>query len=93
MPRYFFHTFNGHPFGIELPGLGKARRQAVCTAGEIIRDSGSESWHGPDWHMNKGVVNRLRRCYRPSPLHQGTRRGAFGKGVCLFIVILDRNGS
>lgn len=55
MPRYFFHTFNGHAYpdmdGIELPGLGEARRQAVRTAGEIIRDSGSESWHGPDWHM------------------------------------------
>ena len=27
MPRYFFHTFNGHPFpdmdGTELPGLGR----------------------------------------------------------------------
>jgi hypothetical protein len=49
MPRYFFHTFNGHPFpdmaGTELPGLGEARRQAVRTAGEIIRESGSESWH------------------------------------------------
>jgi hypothetical protein len=55
MPRYFFHTFNGHPFpdmaGIELPGLDEARRQAVTTAGEIIRDNGSGSWHGPDWHM------------------------------------------
>ena len=55
MPRYFFHTFNGHPFpdmdGIELPGLEEARRQAVRTAGEIIRDSGSESWRRPDWHM------------------------------------------
>ena len=37
--------------GIELPGLAEARLQAVRTAGEIIRDSGSESWHGPDWHM------------------------------------------
>jgi hypothetical protein len=55
MPHYFFHTFNGHSFpdmaGTELPGLEEARRQAVRTAGQIIRDSGSESWHGPDWHM------------------------------------------
>ena len=55
MPRYFFHTFNGDAYpdmdGIELPGLGEARRQAVRTAGEIIGDSGSESWQGPDWHM------------------------------------------
>ena len=42
--------------------------------------------------MNRGVVNRPRHFYRPGPRHQGTRRRAFGKGVCLFIVVLDRNG-
>ncbi|MBM6582998.1 hypothetical protein ILT44_22600 [Microvirga sp. BT689] len=48
--------------GIELPGLKEARREAIRTAGEIIRDSSSGSWHGPDWHMEvtdavgKGVL-------------------------------------
>jgi hypothetical protein len=55
MPRYFFHTFNGHPHpdkeGAELTGFEEARRQAVRTAGEIIRSDGIKAWKGPDWHM------------------------------------------
>ena len=55
MPRYFFHTFNGHPHrdeqGTELPGLGEARQKAVHTAGEIIRGDGIKCWKGSDWHM------------------------------------------
>ena len=55
MPRYFFHTFNGHPHrdeaGTELPRLEEARQEAVRTAGEIIRSGGPKAWQGPDWHM------------------------------------------
>lgn len=55
MPRYFFHTFNGHPYrdeeGTELPGIEEARQIAVRTAGEIIRSDSIKAWKGSDWHM------------------------------------------
>ncbi|MBM6583801.1 hypothetical protein ILT44_26725 [Microvirga sp. BT689] len=55
MPQYFFHIFNGsaHPDteGIDLPGLEEARREAIQTAGEILRETGIKSWKNSDWHM------------------------------------------
>ena len=66
MPRYFFHIFNGHAHpdmdGTELPGLEKARQEAIRTAGEILRHGNADSWQGSDWHMEvtdavgKGVL-------------------------------------
>jgi hypothetical protein len=56
MPRYYFHVIDGREIidheGIELPGLGEARVEAIQTAGAILRDEGDKFWNGTEWHMN-----------------------------------------
>jgi hypothetical protein len=55
MPRYFFHARDSSEFidrdGVELPGPGEARVQAVVAAGEALKDLDGEFWDGTDWRM------------------------------------------
>lgn len=55
MPRYFFHLFDGREMpdgtGTELVGPAEARRQAVATVGQVLRDIGDEFWSGHEWRM------------------------------------------
>jgi hypothetical protein len=48
VPRYYFHTDNGHSMrdreGVELPDLDAARFEAVCALGEILRERVDEFW-------------------------------------------------
>jgi hypothetical protein len=43
MPRYFFNVYDGKDLpdseGIELAGRNEAHRQAIITAGEMLRES------------------------------------------------------
>ena len=48
MPRYFFHSLNGHTDhdvdGVELPNDDAARSQAVIYAGELLRADPMRVW-------------------------------------------------
>lgn len=56
MPRYFFHVTDGESIrddtGTELSGLPEARRQALQTAGEMLRDGDGRFWTGQEWSMH-----------------------------------------
>lgn len=55
MPRYFFHVHDGEDRpdfeGTELADLETARRQAVITAGCLLRDHAEHFWNGEEWKM------------------------------------------
>jgi hypothetical protein len=55
MPRYYFNVADGHDIvdtdGTELADAREARAQAIITAGEILRDEGTNYWHGTEWTM------------------------------------------
>ncbi len=55
MPRYYFHVKDSSEFidreGVELPGLGEARAQAVIAAGEALKDLDGEFWKAAEWRM------------------------------------------
>jgi hypothetical protein len=57
MPRFFFHISDGAEYrdheGIELIDIAAARRQAIETAGGMLK----EFWSGPEWRMT--VVDAL----------------------------------
>jgi hypothetical protein len=42
VPRYFFHITDGQSFrddiGTELPGLVEARREAIATFGDLVKN-------------------------------------------------------
>ena len=48
MPRYFFHTVNGHAVpdreGETLAGPQEAQRAALRVMGEILRDGSAQFW-------------------------------------------------
>ena len=50
MPLYFFHVRNGSTTldseGVEFPDIDSARREAVCTCGEILREVPTAIWNG-----------------------------------------------
>jgi hypothetical protein len=56
MPRYFFHVHDGRDLrddeGIELAGRDDAHRQAIITAGEMLRESGRRFLTGDVWEMH-----------------------------------------
>jgi hypothetical protein len=56
MPRYFFNVHDGKDLpdseGIELPGRNEAHRQAVITAGEMLRESDRQFLAGDVWEMH-----------------------------------------
>jgi hypothetical protein len=55
MPLYFFHVRDGHSSpddtGTELANWHEARIEAVCFAGEIIRDHAQQIALGQDWYV------------------------------------------
>jgi hypothetical protein len=55
MPRYFFNTQTGTRFtdedGFELDGPVEARRQAIITCGEMMRDAPEGFWGSRPWHV------------------------------------------
>ena len=61
MPRYFFHVIDGRALmddeGMELAGIDEARRQAIQTAGEMLRQSASGFWGGCPWQMTVANAN------------------------------------
>jgi len=56
MPRYFFNVHDGNDLpdheGTELPGSNEAHRQAIVTAGEMLRDIDREFLRGDVWQMH-----------------------------------------
>jgi hypothetical protein len=56
MPRYFFNVYDGRDLlddaGIELANRDEAHRQAIVTAGEILRESGRRFLQGDVWEMH-----------------------------------------
>jgi hypothetical protein len=56
MPRFYFHVNDDRTIldeeGTELPDMEAARREAITTAGEMLRDgSGAVVWGGKPWRM------------------------------------------
>jgi Domain of unknown function (DUF6894) len=57
MPRYYFHIEDDRldidRIGVELPDLQAARDEAVCAAGQILRNGAAKSlWKGKKpWRM------------------------------------------
>ena len=55
MPRYFFHTQTASretdEEGIELDGPVEARRQAIKTCGEMMRDCPEGFWGSRPWSV------------------------------------------
>ena len=54
MPRYFFNITDGETVidehGYEMENLAAARREAMVSAGEMLRDY-QPSWDGAVWEM------------------------------------------
>ena len=55
MPRYFFHSEDGHlehdSSGTELPDAGAARIEAVRFAGSLLADRPQALWESTRWRM------------------------------------------
>jgi hypothetical protein len=55
MPRYFFHsqtdTRHTNTDGMELAGPVEARREAIRTCGEMMRDAPEGFWGSRPWHV------------------------------------------
>jgi hypothetical protein len=56
MPRYYFHLKDGRlsldDYGIDLPDLGAARKEAVRYSGEVLRDGAHTTlWNGEPWNL------------------------------------------
>lgn len=62
MPLYFFDLAGDSPEadldGVELPGLDKARSQAVRFTGEILQHNGHAIWDGPDLRVEVSDSSR-----------------------------------
>jgi hypothetical protein len=81
MPRYFFNVVDGRAYadseGMELLNIKAAEREAIRTAGEIIRD---DHFRGENWALEvldeyRNVVLTLRFDAAGRPLHElGDRR-------------------
>jgi hypothetical protein len=56
MARYFFNVHDGKDLpddrGTELADRDEAHRQAIVTAGEILRESGRKFLRGHAWEMH-----------------------------------------
>ena len=56
MPRYFFNVHDGKDLpddrGIELPSRHAAHREAIVTAGEMLRETKREFLRGDVWEMH-----------------------------------------
>ena len=55
MPKYYFHTDTltrtTDPEGTVLPGALEARRQAIATCGEMMKDSPEGFWGSKPWSV------------------------------------------
>lgn len=55
MARFFFHIYDGKSVedrdGVECLDPDEARIQAICTAGEILKDQSHQPWLGNAWQM------------------------------------------
>ncbi len=55
MPRFFFHTQTDtretDTEGMEISGPIEARRQAIKTCGEMMRDAPEGFWGSRPWHV------------------------------------------
>jgi hypothetical protein len=69
MPRYFFNVHDGQDLtdteGVELLGRNEAHRQAIITAGEMLKETSREFLAGDVWEMHVtdssgGTVCRLK---------------------------------
>ena len=53
LPRYFFHTQSDFRFsdseGLELAGLFEARKQAIQSCGELMKDCADVFWGSRPW--------------------------------------------
>ncbi|MBD3834108.1 DUF6894 family protein [Brevundimonas bullata] len=74
MPRYFFHTENGHLIpdedGQELADMEAAHAVALDTMGEILRYQGRAFWESRRFRVivtddNQAEVVRLTTCASP----------------------------
>jgi hypothetical protein len=74
VPRYFFHTENGHLIpdedGQELADMEAARAVALDTMGEILRYQGRAFWKSRRFRVivtddNQAEVVRLTTCASP----------------------------
>jgi hypothetical protein len=56
VPKYFFHVHDGKPQpddqGVELADRNEAHRQAITTAGEMLREVGRKFAAGDVWEMH-----------------------------------------
>jgi len=54
VPRYFFHITDGQAFldniGTELPSLVEARREALATFGDLVKNR--EEWASDEWRID-----------------------------------------
>jgi hypothetical protein len=66
MPRYFFNVHDGKDLpdneGVELAGRNEAHRQAIITAGEMLRETGREFLAGDTWEMHVTDSSRATVC-------------------------------
>jgi hypothetical protein len=56
MPRFYFHVEDDRTMldqeGTELPDIERARQEAICVAGEMLRDGiGKVIWDEKPWRM------------------------------------------
>ena len=55
MPKYFFHSEDGHlehdHSGTDLADPAAARREAVRFAGALLNDRAQALWEGTDWRL------------------------------------------
>jgi len=54
VPRYFFHITDGQTFrdnvGTELPSLVEARREALLTFSDLVKNR--EDWKSDEWRID-----------------------------------------
>jgi hypothetical protein len=55
MPRYFFHTQSDirttDEVGVELPGALEARKQAIQSCGDLMKDCADVFWDSRPWSV------------------------------------------
>ena len=63
MPRYFFHTQTDSRFsdeeGVDCAGPLAARRTAIATCGEILKDCAETFWGSRPWSVTVTDANGL----------------------------------
>ena len=56
MPRYFFNVYDGKDLpdnrGVDLADRDTAHREAIVTAGEMLKETGRKFLRGDVWEMH-----------------------------------------